>query len=166
MASFFQQPFATKPNLLKQINYARLLDQLRCYAPISRAELAKRTGLTRSTVTVIVNELLATGLVQEKAEITKPGSGRPGIGLALNPQGAFFIGVSIESQQLTVIELNLAAQIERRIQEPLANCYNPELVLRQLIRLIHRIRQLNSLSTPRLQGIGLTIKYQSFVSKL
>ncbi len=89
-------------------------------------------------------------LVRERGKITKPGSGRPGIGIVLNPQGAFFIGASIESQQLTVIELNLAAQIEQRIQEPLANCYDPKLVLKRLIRLINRICQLNLLSSQRL----------------
>ncbi len=154
----FHSHVATKPNLLKQINYARLLDLLRCHAPITRAELAKYTGLTRSTVTVITAELIVGGLVQEDKEITTPGSGRPGIGLVLNPQGAFFIGASIESEQLTVVELNLAAQTKQCIQEPFLERDNPQIVLNQLVKLINCLRQSNPLSQQRLRSIGLTIQ--------
>lgn len=153
------QLLSADPSLLKQINYARLLDLLRCHAPIARAELARCTGLTRSTVTVITAELIAEGLVKESGEIiSSPGGGRPGVGLNLNPEGAFFIGAAIEVEHLTVVELNLAAQIITRIQEPLEGNKDPETVLNQLVRLIERVRQSNPHSKQRLRGVGLTIQ--------
>lgn len=83
---------------------------------MTRAELARATGLTRSTVTVITTELIGAGLVQESGEIIpSPGGGRPGVGLKLNPEGAFFIGAAIEVEHLTVVETNLAARIVTRI---------------------------------------------------
>jgi DNA-binding IclR family transcriptional regulator len=43
------------------------LDALRRFAPLSRAELAARTGLNRSTVSIIVNSLIEEGLEIVKA---------------------------------------------------------------------------------------------------
>lgn len=152
-------PFpSTHPGLLKQINIARLLELLRCHAPIARAELARLTGLTRSTVTVITAELIAQGLVRESGEMVAPrGGGRPGIGLMLNPEGAFLIGAAIESEHLTVVKLNLAAQIVTRIQQPLLNT-EPESVLQQLVQLIDRVRRSAPEDDARLRGVGLAIQ--------
>lgn len=157
--NFDRQPLAAKPHLLKQINYARILELLRCRAPITRAELARYSGLTRSTVTVITAELITKGLVRESGEmIVKPGGGRPGVGLSLNPDGAFFIGAAIEVEHITVVELNLAAQIVQRIQEPIEGSSDPERIFNQLVQLIDRVRQSNPLSQHRLRGVGLTVQ--------
>ncbi|MBD1909078.1 MULTISPECIES: ROK family transcriptional regulator [unclassified Leptolyngbya] len=154
-------PFTTHPAVLKQFNTARLLELLRCRAPIARAELARLTGLTRSTVTVITAELIAQGLIQEGIEITASrgsrGSGRPGVGLMLNPDGAFFVGAAIEAEHLTVIKLNLAAQIVARLQQPVSST-DPESVLRQLVQLIHQVCQAEPYNRARLRGIGLSVQ--------
>lgn len=151
-------PSTTHPAVLKQINTARLLELLRCHAPIARAELARLTGLTRSTVTVITADLIAQGLVQEGGELAPPqGSGRPGVGLRLKPDGAFFIGAAIESEHLTVVKLDLAAQIVARIQRPLTTA-EPEIVLQQVVQLIHQIREMEPICDSRLRGIGLSIQ--------
>lgn len=149
---------STHPAVLKQINTARLLELVRCRAPIARAELARLTGLTRSTVTVITAELIAQRLVRESGEVSAPrGSGRPGVGLMLNPSGAFFMGAAIEAEHLTVVKLNLAAQRVARIQQPLAQT-EPEIVLRQLVQLINQVRQAEPADNYRLRGVGLSIQ--------
>jgi predicted NBD/HSP70 family sugar kinase len=159
MLPTFQQFAATHPGLLKQINTARLLELLRCHAPISRADLARLTGLTRSTVTVITAELVAQGLVQESGGFSaNRGGGRPGVGLMLNPNGAFFIGAAIETEHLTVVKLNLAAQIVARTQAPLQGNGNLAPVLNQLVQLIEGIRQQDQQEDKRLRGIGLSIQ--------
>lgn len=149
---------ATNPGLLKQINTARLLELLRCHAPISRADLARLTGLTRSTVTVITSELIAQGLVREGGELsTSRGGGRPGTGLMLHPDGAFFIGAAIETEHLTVLKLNLAAKIITRMQEPLQGADLVQ-VLEQLMQMVDRVHGSEPFSNTRLRGIGLSIQ--------
>ncbi|HEY9630596.1 MAG TPA: ROK family transcriptional regulator [Coleofasciculaceae cyanobacterium] len=158
MSANFEPILATNPALLKQINTARLLELLRCHAPIARAELARLTGLTRSTVTVITAELMAQGLVRESGEVSTPrGGGRPGVGLMLDPEGAFFIGAAIEVEHLTVVKLNLAAQGVARIQQPLLDTA-PERVLQQLVEMIAQVRQAQPKDESRLRGVGLSIQ--------
>ncbi len=78
--------------LVRRMNKALLLNQLRLAEPRSRAELAKRTGLTRSTVSSIIAELIAEGFVRE-TELQKDRVGRPGMQLELNPLGGAAVGV-------------------------------------------------------------------------
>lgn len=69
------KPLTTDASLLKQINFARILSLLRYHPRLSRADIARRTGLTRSTVTVITAELMATGLLREGRETASGSEG-------------------------------------------------------------------------------------------
>jgi len=102
--------------------------------------------------------LIAEGLVRESRELTTPGSGRPGVGLVLNPEAASFIGAAIEVDYLTVVELNLAAQIVQRIQEPIGKNREPEAVLNRLVQLINQVRQTSLLGQGRARGVGLAVQ--------
>ncbi len=146
----------TDVSLLKQINYVRILSLLRCNAGLTRAEIARQTGLTRSTVTVITAELLADGLIREGATLaSKPGGGRPGVELELNPNGAFFIGAAIEADHIKAVELDLSANVRNKLSMPLQGS-SPKLVIAQLVKLIEQLRKASPLSDERLRGVGLT----------
>jgi len=69
---------------------------VRTAQPISRADLARRLELNRSTITEMVKPLLASGLLREaKPEQVRARIGRPPIGLSLRDEKTFFIGVNI-----------------------------------------------------------------------
>ncbi|MGJ3251127.1 MAG: ROK family transcriptional regulator [Elainellaceae cyanobacterium] len=154
-----QQSLMTDASLLKQINHVRILGIVRCHSGISRAEIARRTGLNRSTVTVITGDLIENGLLREgHKHVEQPGSGgRPGIGLELNPDGAFFIGAAIDADRLTVVEMNLAAQVIKRIQVSASGSMTPEAIIHQLVSSIDQLRCANPFRNERLRGIGITV---------
>ena len=72
---------------LRRLNRLRVIDALREHGMVSRAEIARRTGLSRSTVSSLVADLQADGLVVEREE---PGAahgeqgGRPPILLSFD----------------------------------------------------------------------------------
>ena len=101
--------------LLRKLNTAISLDVLRRCAPLSRAELAARTGLNRSTVSIIVNSLIEEGLIQE-TDLQNSKVGRPGMLLELNPKGGFAIGVELGVDCISVILTDFIAQIQWREQ--------------------------------------------------
>jgi predicted NBD/HSP70 family sugar kinase len=76
-----------------------LLRLLRAAQPVSRAELARRLGLNRSTVTDIIKPLVASGVVLEEAAQPADGAsrqlGRPPSGLSFNGGRDLFVGVSV-----------------------------------------------------------------------
>jgi uncharacterized membrane protein len=63
---------------LRELNSRRVIDALRERGTASRAEIARATGLSRSTVSSIVAELLDAGLVEEGAEGTGVAHGEQG----------------------------------------------------------------------------------------
>src|SRR5829696_6325822 len=81
---------------LRRLNRQRVIDALRRHGTISRAEIARRTGLSRSTVSSLVADLQADGLLTERAE---PGAahgeqgGRPPILLSFEASAGVALGI-------------------------------------------------------------------------
>ena len=96
--------------LIRKLNTAVILDILRRYAPLSRAEVAARTGLNRSTVSIIVNSLIEGGFVQE-TDLQSSKIGRPGMLLVLNPKGGFAVGVEIGVDFISLILTDFIANV-------------------------------------------------------
>ncbi len=63
--------------------------------PVSRADVAAATGLTKATVSTLVDELLGGRLLIEVAPAPRAGAGRPAVGLQLAPQGPAGLGLEI-----------------------------------------------------------------------
>ncbi len=101
---------------VRKLNTTLLLNLLREEAPISRAELSKRTGLNRSTVSSIVAELIENRLVRE-TELQKDKVGRPGMSLELDPQGGCAVGLEIGVDFVSVLLTNFVAQPLWRARE-------------------------------------------------
>lgn len=73
----------------------QLLSLLISQAPLFRAELARKAGVSRATVSTIVSELMARGLVVETDK--QPGEdldGRAGNRLSINPRAAVVAGMN------------------------------------------------------------------------
>lgn len=97
-------------NLVRKFNTAVVLNTIRHNAPLSRAEVAKFTGLNRSTVSQIINALLERKLVQETI-LQSDRVGRPGLLLELNPSGGFAIGIEIGVDYISLVVTDFLANV-------------------------------------------------------
>ncbi len=79
---------------LRETNLSAVLRLIQVQAPISRAQLAVSTGLNKSTVSSLVDDLLERGFVHETG-INSAGTGRPATLLEMNPQAGHIIGVEL-----------------------------------------------------------------------
>ena len=66
-----------RPNTIRDINRQIVLGYVRDEGPISRAQIARETDLHRSTVSLIIEELLADGLIAETGEGASTGGRKP-----------------------------------------------------------------------------------------
>lgn len=85
---------------VRETNELKFLHLIRDKQPISRADLAKATGLRAGTVSVIVNRLLKAGVIYEGQEAPSSG-GRPPTYLQVNAEKAYVVGISIGVHQTT-----------------------------------------------------------------
>ncbi|MBC7122468.1 MAG: ROK family protein [Pseudothermotoga sp.] len=77
---------------------------------LSRAELARETGLTKSTIGEIVREMMSIGILEEK-ELVAGKIGRPRVKLGVRKDWAHVIGISVERDSLTVSLIDSAKSI-------------------------------------------------------
>jgi glucokinase-like ROK family protein len=100
-------------SLARKYNSATILDHLRLHSPLSRAGLAKYTGLTRSSVSRIVDQLLSQNLIHEIGEQQEK-IGRPGTLIELNPAGGSAIGIEVGVDYVSAVLTDFIAQIKWR----------------------------------------------------
>lgn len=92
------------------MNRLLVRDVIRRLGPIARFEIAKETGLTPSTVTVIASELLEAGIIKEVGHGESSGGRRP-ILLELNPMAANVFAVRLQRGELVTAIFDLAQNI-------------------------------------------------------
>lgn len=128
------------PQAVRHINEIRALDALFRGGPMSRADLARKLGLTRSTASSIVGHLVDAGLVRAD-EVESPDranrTGRPGTDLRLDTHHAVFIGADIGVGHETVMAIGLDASVILRETRMLdMRRLAPTVVIDELVGLI------------------------------
>jgi len=99
---------------LRRLNRLRVIDALRDEGLISRAEIARRTGLSRSTVSSLVSELQADGLVIERPEPAAAHGdqgGRPPILLSFDASAGVAVGIDFDHHHVRVAVSDLSSRI-------------------------------------------------------
>ncbi|MBD3940228.1 ROK family transcriptional regulator [Microbacterium sp. NEAU-LLC] len=109
-----------------------LFQLLRDGVPRTRAELAKSTGLARSTVAARVDQLMRMGLITPVAEAASTG-GRPPSLFALNPAARVVIAADVGASHATVAVTDLTGSILAEHSESLDIALGPEPVLTWLV---------------------------------
>lgn len=92
---------------LKNNNRCRILKALRT-APKSRAALSRMTGLAKSSVTTLTNQMIGEGLLTELGPAEKAsGAGRTAILLDIDPGYGFAVGLHLHRKRITVTGVDL-----------------------------------------------------------
>jgi len=97
-----------RPRAMRDRNRALVLDAVARHEPITRAQLAVRTGLTKSSVSAIVAELLGARLVVEQGTRRGGDLGRPGTELVLARDGLAGLGLEVNVDYLAACVVDLA----------------------------------------------------------
>ena len=149
--------------LVKRINRSVLLRLIRAQPGLSRAQAASQSGLTKSTVSSAVRELIEEGWLSEMGEAAASaarvrsasrGLGRPSTPLQLNATARGLIGVEIAVDCLRAVSVSLLGDVLWSIEVPLKRT-EPVHVCQQaarLARLAHaELKRMKIL----LSGIGI-----------
>jgi predicted NBD/HSP70 family sugar kinase len=95
-------------------NLRTVLETLRLHGPLSRADVAKRSGLTPQTVSNLVGELIARGLVRESGQ-RQGARGRSPTLLSVREGGAYSIGLDLDRGHLTGLLIDLSGEVRARV---------------------------------------------------
>jgi N-acetylglucosamine repressor len=142
-----------KQQLLKAHNRATILNTIRQQGAVSRAEVARVTGLSVGAVTGLTNELIQDGLIYEKQEGDSRG-GRPPILLALQPAGAYVVGAKLTEDHITLALTNLDADVIARATVDLSE-HEPEAVAERVVEGIDQVLAHSHIQHSGLLGVGI-----------
>ncbi len=95
---------------MRSYNRALILRLIRLHQPVSRVELAKKTSLTKPTISNIVNELKEEGLINER-ELGVSSGGRRPIMLELAASDRFVIGIDATQRKLHGVVTNIHGEL-------------------------------------------------------
>ncbi len=95
---------------LRRHNLGIIFRAIRDSGPISRAQLAHITGMTKPGVTNIVDELLERGLINQGAEESRKNRGRPGVLLTINAHATSVIVIELRAFHTAVVAFDLLGQ--------------------------------------------------------
>ncbi len=119
---------------------------------ISRADIARKTGLTRTTVSAVVGELIEQGLVEETGAGQSSG-GRLPVLLRVAHEAHGVLALSFEDTQIVGALVDMRGGIQRRVSLSLYG-YRPEELPGYLSRLIDELR---ADAPTHILGIGLSM---------
>src|SRR5438874_6252483 len=118
-----KRPPAGSPGLLRRLNSAAVLHAVREDGPVSRADIARVTGLSKPTVNAAVEILLEQGYVNERDDelASPPRPGRRPRLLRFASGLGHVLGIDIGANKVLVLVADLAGQVlatERRKSDP------------------------------------------------
>ncbi|HHW56414.1 MAG TPA: ROK family protein [Clostridia bacterium] len=142
--------------LVKQINKSIVLNTIRKKGNISRAEIAGITGLNKSTVSFLVDELINEGFVKEEGPGESKGGRKPII-LSINNKAGCIIGIDLDVNYILIVLTDLMANViwEKKIDIKIGE--NQQTIIERLIELIDEAIS-NAPETIRgILGIGIGV---------
>jgi predicted NBD/HSP70 family sugar kinase len=139
---------------MRQFNERVVLHAIRLNGSLPKAEIARVTHLTAQTVQLIVGRLEAEGLVIKQAA-QRGKVGQPSVPMALNPDGAFSIGIKIGRRSLDALLVDFTAQVRQRLTLPY-DFPNPDTLFTEIDRMLRELKRgLRPALRERLHGVGV-----------
>lgn len=142
---------------IREVNRSIILDLVRRDRRISRTELARRSKLTKPTVSTIVDELIADGIVREVGfGASVAGGGRPARLLDFNEDSAAFLGVRFGMQDITVALADARGEIfETRSRAAIFD--SPAHSVKALRPLLTEVLRAARVPRARIEGVAATV---------
>jgi len=145
--------FGTNLKYTKAFNYRIVLETIRLFGPLSRADIARRSELTAQTISNITRRLIAGGLIKEGRRMQE-GRGAPATALALNPKGAYSIGLDLDQDHLTALLLDLGGNVRQRVSRPL-DFPAPDEAIELMVVTARELMARQGLSFEKIWGVGV-----------
>ena len=145
---------------LRRLNRLRVIHALRDRGLISRAEIARRTGLSRSTVSSLVAELQADGLVIERAEPAAAHGdqgGRPPILLSFDTSAGVAVGIDFDHHHVRVAVSDLSSTILAEREQALDTDHRAHEGLDAATELVNEVLDEVAVDRSRVVGAGMCL---------
>lgn len=152
-------PLGTNQSGMRARNERLILTLVRQQGEMAKSDLAKVTGLSAQTVSVIMRALETDGLLL-RGEPVRGRIGQPSIPMRLNPDGAFFLGLKLGRRSADLVLLDFLGQV--RAAERLTYSWPTVAGVLDFVGQGHRrlVQSMAQGDRARVQGLGIAMPYR------
>lgn len=143
---------------LRRYNERVLISELRRLGLASKFELAKLANLTPQAVTRIIDDLERADLVEQRGKVQR-GLGQPSTMYALNPKGAFSIGVNAGRNDIQILLMDFCGNVMSKVAHEFT-LPDPDFLIDKVVQGVNYLQ--GSLAPdlqPRIVGVGLAMPW-------
>lgn len=146
------------PKDVGDINRAKVITSLYDHGPQSRADLARLMNSTRSTISTIVQPLIAAKIIEEspvdKTKKSKSITGKPAIPIWFSSNGPNLVGIHIVPQGIVLAQASLIGTIIKKVEFDLTKVADPR---KETIRILQVELPKLVKEIPEVLGIGVSV---------
>ncbi|GAA1018745.1 sugar kinase [Acrocarpospora pleiomorpha] len=124
---------------------------------LTRTEVARRLGLSATTMTRVVGQLLEEGCVTETRKVSRIGTGRPGTELAIEPMAYYVIGVHVGVGTVRLGVVDLVGTIRKSVGFEFDPDLDADAVLNMIAGAVPALLAGADLDRARLLGVGVAV---------
>ena len=139
----------------------RILALLRQRGPMTRAEISRATGIAKSSISLMVEQLATDRSVQilRATSDNRSGSvkGRPGELVEIDPSSGAAIGIELGKNKMRGVIGDLSHEILSEIEVPLVSNYSFDLALKTAQEMVSHLLSVTRITPSRIIGIGVGI---------
>src|SRR5580704_9983782 len=140
-------------SVTRQLSRRSVFEALLHRSPISRADLAKVTSLSKQTMSEVIDAFEQQGLVRPVGR-TSGNVGRTAVLYELSPEGGHVLGIDLGARRLTVALADIAGRVLAEADEP-TDSRGGAWALDQIARLSDRLARDNHTHPSRIRSIVL-----------
>ncbi len=149
----------TTQNGVRLYNERLALSLIRRHGSLPKAEIARLTGLSAQTVSVIVRQL-ETDRLLVKGPPQRGKVGQPLVPFSLNPDGAFSIGLKIGRRSGDLILLDLTGKVRRKVHQPYVFPTPQKIMDFVAVELAGLLSGLSPEQKSRISGLGIATPFE------
>jgi len=148
-------PYLSGTNLTRagDHNQRVTLHAVRVNGPVTRTDLAHRTGLTAAAIANITNRLLKDQLILNAGRL-RGARGQPASKFVVNPDSRFSIGLNVDRDHVTVVLLDFVGKVRGRASREI-HFARPEAVRSFFQRSVRQLLAKTGVTKERLVGVGV-----------
>lgn len=149
----------TNQSGMRDQNERLVLSLVRQHGSLAKSDIARMTGLSAQTVSVIMRELEESGLLLRQAPV-RGRIGQPSIPMALDPDGAYFIGLKIGRRSAELVLIDFLGRVRDMLRNPYRYPTPPDTVA--FVKSgIERLRGgLSKAQDERIAGLGVAMPFE------
>ena len=140
---------------MRRSNRSVILTDIYREGPLSRQELSVRTSLSAASVSNLVTEMIAEGIVEEAGSVESEG-GRPRVLLRVAPDFRYVVGAEVGETLVRVELFDLSLNVVTTVDHPI-DAPEPEVVVKHVLEGLASVLRTSGVPADRVLGLGVAV---------